>query len=134
MKYKAIIFDMDGTIIDSEPIWQHAIQELLARRGIQLSQKQQQVLESKTTGLSLFQTCQLLKETVPLNDDLSQLIQEKQAISMRLLKQKVRFIHGFISFHKKVATYKLKTALATNAEQVTLNNIICFIQQRFVFA
>ncbi len=123
MKYKAIIFDMDGTIIDSEPIWQHAIQELLARRGIQLSQEQQQVLQSKTTGLSLFQTCQLLKETMKLNDDLSQLIQEKQTISMRLLKQKIRFIHGFISFHKKTTTYKLKTALATNAQQAILHNV-----------
>ncbi len=123
MKYKAIIFDMDGTIIDSEPIWQHVIQELLARRGIQLSQEQQQVLQSKTTGLSLFQTCQLLKETMQLNDNLPQLIQEKQEISMRLLKQKVRFIDGFISFHKKVATYKLKTALATNAQQAMLRNV-----------
>ncbi len=134
MKYQAIIFDMDGTIIDSEPIWQHAIQELLARRGIQLNKKQQQAFQLKTAGLSLFQTCQLLKETAQLSDDLSQIIQEKYAISMSLLKQKkIKFMHGFVSFYKKIQAYKLKTALATNAEQVMLHNINDILNLRQFF-
>lgn len=29
MKYKAIIFDMDGTIVDSKKIWQQATHELI---------------------------------------------------------------------------------------------------------
>ncbi len=97
---------------------------MLARRGIRLSRTQQQTFQLKTAGLSLFQTCQLLKETAKLNDDLSQIIQEKYAICIYLFKQKkIKFMHVFVSFYKKVQTYKLKTALATNAEQVMLHNI-----------
>lgn len=124
MKYKAIIFDMDGTIIDSEPIWQQSIQELLARRGIQLNKKEQQAFQAKVAGLSLEQTCQLLKEITNLNEDLLQIIKEKYKISMELFNQKkIKFMHGFIPFYKRVQAYKLKTALATNAEQVILRKI-----------
>jgi beta-phosphoglucomutase-like phosphatase (HAD superfamily) len=35
MKYKAIIFDMDGTIIDTEQIWKEATKQLLKNRGIE---------------------------------------------------------------------------------------------------
>ena len=33
MKYKAIIFDLDGTIIDTNPIWKQANEQLLIQHG-----------------------------------------------------------------------------------------------------
>ncbi len=44
---KAVIFDMDGLLIDSEPIWQKVTMKVFQDIGISLSQKQVQ----ETTGL-----------------------------------------------------------------------------------
>lgn len=123
MKYKAIIFDMDGTIIDTEPLWQASIYELLTRRGIQLKQQQLDTFRLKTIGLSLTQTCQLVNEIMKLDEDLDELIEEQQAINSQLLQKKLKLMSGFESFYKKVASHKLKAALATNTQQSVLHAI-----------
>jgi len=123
MKYKAIIFDMDGTIIDTEPLWQASIYELLTRRGIQLKQHQLDTLRLKTIGLSFTQTCQLVNEIMKLDEDLDELIEEQQAINSQLLQKKLKLMNGFESFYKKIASHKLKTALATNTQQSVLHAI-----------
>ncbi len=47
MKLDTVIFDMDGLLIDSEPLWKEAADELLLNYGKQLSPKQY----AQTTGL-----------------------------------------------------------------------------------
>ena len=47
MKPDTVIFDMDGLLIDSEPLWQEAADEILSRYGINLSHEQY----ITTTGL-----------------------------------------------------------------------------------
>lgn len=47
MEPNAVIFDMDGLLIDSEPLWQQAAEEFFAGYGIKLSPQQY----AKTTGL-----------------------------------------------------------------------------------
>ncbi|MBX2935044.1 MAG: hexitol phosphatase HxpB [Ferruginibacter sp.] len=47
MKYNTVIFDMDGLLIDSEPLWKEAADELLLNYGFRLTKQQY----SLTTGL-----------------------------------------------------------------------------------
>ena len=47
MNYSAVIFDMDGLLINSEPYWEQAGEETLAQYGVTLSQDQYH----STTGL-----------------------------------------------------------------------------------
>lgn len=47
MEMNAVIFDMDGLLIDSEPLWKEAADELFLNFGIELSLEQY----AKTTGL-----------------------------------------------------------------------------------
>ena len=47
MKLNTVIFDMDGLLIDSEPLWAEAAEELLLHYGKHLTAKQY----ATTTGL-----------------------------------------------------------------------------------
>ncbi|UEG48568.1 hexitol phosphatase HxpB [Ferruginibacter lapsinanis] len=47
MQLNTVIFDMDGVLIDSEPLWSEATDEVFKNYGIQISQEQY----STTTGL-----------------------------------------------------------------------------------
>ena len=47
--YKAVIFDMDGVLIDSEPQWKVAMEDVFTSVGLQIERKDFQ----KTVGLRI---------------------------------------------------------------------------------
>ncbi len=121
MKYKAIIFDMDGTIIDTENIWKEANRELITRRGIPFTPEIEQELAERLRGSALSRSCQIIKELVQLDDHLDNLIVEKARIANSLYEEGITFIEGFVEFHKQVLAHDLKTAIATNAVDSTVD-------------
>ncbi|MCL5874905.1 MAG: HAD family phosphatase [Candidatus Dependentiae bacterium] len=129
MKYKAIIFDMDGTIVDTEQIWHLSTRELITRRGIQLSEELLCELESKLNGMALPQSCQLIKDTVNLSETLEELMTENTRLACNLYSSEtIKFIDGFVDFYREVRTLNLKTSIATNANDETLRITNQFLQ------
>lgn len=124
MKYKGIIFDMDGTIIDSTPLWQQVTRELLARKGIRPTPKELAELEAELEGIGLRPGCLILKKELGLRDSIEDLMREKQEQITLLFKKHVKFIDGFQNFHQKVMEKELKSGIATNADDVTLERAI----------
>lgn len=120
MKYKAIIFDMDGTIIDTEHIWREANRELIMRRGIEFTPELQAELAVKLSGHSIKECCRIIKELVNLEEDLESLCKEKSEIADRLYLEGIKFIEGFLAFHEKALKMNLKVGLATNATDQTV--------------
>jgi HAD superfamily hydrolase (TIGR01509 family) len=119
MGYKAIIFDLDGTIIDTETIWNQASRQLLEKRGIKLDAKTDKELFESIQGLALHKSCLLIKQTAQLSEPLEGLIKEASTIAHDLYKRHVRFIPGFIKFHNKLTRLQLKSGVATNASAET---------------
>ena len=121
MKYKAIIFDMDGTIVDSEKIWQQATHKLIERRGIAITPQLNEQLTQELNGCALTQSCELLKKLLLLDDHLDNLIKEQSDLACSLYSTSLEFIEGFLSFHTQVTQIPLKIGIATNADDATLH-------------
>jgi Predicted phosphatase/phosphohexomutase len=77
MKYQAIIFDMDGTIILTEHIWIQATHAILTKRNVELTQDLLEKLNFMMAGVGLMRGCQIIKELSSLQDSIEELAQEK---------------------------------------------------------
>jgi len=119
MKYKAIIFDLDGTIADTERLWKEASEQLVKRRK-PLGEEQATTLREALHGRSMPDAVFIIKQMMALEEQVHELMQEKIHIVSELYQTGVRFIEGFQDFFHKTQTYQLKTAIATNAGITTL--------------
>lgn len=120
MKYKAIIFDMDGTITNTERIWEEATKRLLEKRGMVYDGELKQKLAHRIAGLATHRACGVIKEIAGLSDRLEDLISEKSLLAHELYEQGVEFIPGFSDFHQKVTQKQIRSAVATNATPKTV--------------
>jgi len=121
MKFKAIIFDMDGTIISTETIWQSATQQVLDTYTNHLSQDQKDEIKTFLKGLALYESCKYIKKHSLLDVTAEEILEKKAALAHDLYTTLgVTFIPFFQDFHKKVAGLGLKSAIATNATQETV--------------
>ena len=65
-KYNAAIFDIDGTLIDSMPIWEDLDAEFLKTQGIELSEHEKKELNETMWSMTVDEGIRYLKETYQL--------------------------------------------------------------------
>lgn len=125
MNYKAIIFDMDGTIVSTEVVWQLATQHILNKYTNHLSQEKKDEIKTFLKGLALYESCKYLAghaitETCP-----QQILNEKLQLAHEMYEtHSVSFIPHFSEFHGKATGHGLKTAIATNAITSTVEKTL----------
>lgn len=124
---QGIIFDMDGTIIDTETVWEFAMADLLRRHNVDphaIPADKQFVFE-KMVGIGLPEAMELLRDTFQIPHTTKQEMASSVITHVKeLLKQEVQFINGFQEFHKKIAAAGIPTSIATNCDADSLQSFI----------
>lgn len=118
-KIKAIIFDLDGTVLDSEYLWENATLETLSNHGINISKEN---YSEKFAGVSAQKCWEELKQTFNLNEPIEKLIEECRQIVIANFNKNPQFIKGFENFHSKLNAQAIPSCIATNCDDLSLND------------
>ena len=89
---RAVIFDMDGVIIDSEPLWEKTERILLGRRGIEYNP----TYRDSIVGLNQNDSGKLLKETFNLPEKIEELLEERSKILLSLYERELELVPGLL--------------------------------------
>lgn len=114
-KIEAVIFDLDGTLVDSMGLWRDIDIEFLSTRGIEY----QDDLQEKIEGMSFTETAQFCKEYYHLSES----VEELKAIWNQMAEHKYRYEvkpkPGVLDFLDFLKSRGIKMGIATsNSEEL----------------
>jgi len=119
--YDAVIFDMDGVLIDSEPTWKIAMEQAFKAVGCQLTPKEFQ----KTTGMRIDEVVSYWYEVAPWKDasvkDVENSIVEKM---VELILQEGSALEGVIDTLHFLKENKIKIGLATSSYRRLIDAVL----------
>lgn len=118
----AIIFDGEGVVVDTEPLWDEAQEQFLRRRGRRYDRKR---IKPLLTGKSLADGTAVLMRLYGLEGDVGMLSRERLGLVLELVRHKIRYVKGFQDFFEKIR-YTHKNCLATSMA----NELLQAVKQR----
>jgi len=118
---KAVIFDMDGVIIDSEPMHNKAYHDMFDEVGIEVSDE----LYESFTGQSTINICKYLCEYFKLKETPEHLASLKRKHYKLFFKNnaELTLIDGVLDLIKEYYNNGLTLVLASSASMPTINQI-----------
>jgi beta-phosphoglucomutase len=115
-----IVFDGEGVVIDSEPIWDRGQEEFLRRRGATYDRAK---VKHLLAGRSMVEGVRILQDEYGFGGDPEQLAQERISIVEDLFRREANFVPGFEDFYRRVRP-SFKTCIATMMPEQLLQIVI----------
>ncbi len=118
-RLRAVLFDMDGLIVDTEPIHFAAFRTYMSRFGVDMPES----MMAEFIGYSDVENLMDLKEKYKVEESLDRMVIERRAIYLELVKTlPIKVFPGFWEFSAKARERGLKLAVVSSAsaEQVKI--------------
>jgi HAD superfamily hydrolase (TIGR01509 family) len=110
-RLEAVLFDMDGVIVDSEPLWSDAEKQLLARRNLPYSPS----LKTAMMGRDARGAVGFLMEHYSLTESLGELIEERNQLIAELFKEHLKAMPGALDLVRSVIAAGIMTGLVSSS-------------------
>jgi HAD superfamily hydrolase (TIGR01509 family) len=110
-KLEAVLFDMDGVIVDSEPLWSEAEKQLLARRNLRYSPS----LKSAMMGRDARGAVGCLIEHYDLAETVGELMEERNQLIAEFFKEHLKAIPGALELVRSVEAGGIMTGLVSSS-------------------
>ncbi len=117
---KAVIFDMDGVMIDSEPLWEKTERILLARRDIEYSP----TYRDQIVGLNQNDSGRLLINTFELEETVEDIISERVEILTAIYEEELEVVLDLIPLLDNLRDSKFKLAVASSSPLRVINFVL----------
>lgn len=116
-----VIFDMDGVIVDTEPLHKKAYYQHFGELGIVVDAE----LFSRFTGKSTRNVYQMIKEIFKIDTDVEVLIQRKRIIFYGLFDSDpaLQLLDGVENLVKNLHSANFQLILASSAAKSTINRV-----------
>ena len=116
-----VIFDMDGVIVDTEPVHRYAYFKQFNELNITVTEE----MYTSFTGFSTRNTFQKLKEIFVIEHEVEDLIQRKRNIFNEAFDSKadLELLEGVETFIKELHQNGMQLILASSASKVTIERV-----------
>jgi HAD superfamily hydrolase (TIGR01509 family) len=110
--FEAVLFDMDGTLVDSESLWRIAEKDTVANHGAQLEPSVQALF----TGIRVEKSAEIMRDTYGLKISIEDLVSEIHVRVKELLPD-VKDKPGAITIIESVMSKGLAKAIVSNSSR-----------------
>ncbi|HCW53159.1 MAG TPA: HAD family hydrolase [Clostridium sp.] len=107
---QAVIFDLDGTLVDSMWVWNQIDIEYLRKKGHTVPEN----LKDEISHLSFLQTAEYFKKRFDLSDSVEEILEDWHKMSFDFYANKVKLKEGAKDFLDMLKSKNIKIALATS--------------------
>lgn len=114
VKIEGAVFDMDGTLLDTMPIWEHATESYLVGKGIEVEEKLSETLFT----MSMKQGAAYVKEKYGVSESIEELVSATNAIVAEAYRSSAEAKPGVPEFLEKLKQRGVKMVVATSTDRV----------------